>query len=112
MNSSELKEMLHEMIDEINDFETLEKVKNYFFYLKNRKKDWRTELSGQEVESTEKAIQEIENGEFQIQENIRKAINSKLKNKLKQAAENIKSGKGTSLEEFRRESEKWIKPKK
>ncbi|MFK7772034.1 MAG: hypothetical protein AB8F94_07835 [Saprospiraceae bacterium] len=112
MNSSELKEMLHEMLDDINEVEALEKVKNYFFYLKNRKKDWRTQPSDQEKESTEKAIQEIENGEFQTQEKIRKAISSKLKNKLKQAAENIKSGKGTSLEEFRRESEKWIKPKK
>ncbi|MFT6319307.1 MAG: hypothetical protein ACJAT4_000224 [Granulosicoccus sp.] len=112
MNSSEIKEILHEMIVETEDFETLEKVKNYFFYLKNRKTDWRTQLSEEKKESTEKAIKKIETGEFQTHENIRKEFNLQLKNKLKAAAENVKSGKGISLEEFRRESEVWAKTKK
>lgn len=100
------------MIDDTTEVEVLEKVKNYFFYLKNRKTDWRTQLSTEEKESTEKAIQQMENSEFQMQEKARKEINQELKNKLKQAAENIKSGKGIGLEEFRRESEKWSKAKK
>jgi len=112
MNQSEIKEFLHEMILETDDLEILEKVKNYFFYLKNRKTDWRTQFPEEGQVSTEEAIKKIEAGEFQTHENIRKEFNQQLKNKLKAAAENVKSGKGMSLEEFRRESEGWTKTKK
>ena len=74
MNSSELKDLLHEMLDDINEVETLEKVKNYFFYLKNRKKDWRTKPSDQGKESTEKLFKTLKMENFKYKKMFEKQL--------------------------------------
>ncbi|MDQ2719163.1 MAG: hypothetical protein M3Z26_05315 [Bacteroidota bacterium] len=76
-SSEELKKELHEYIDSIDDEETLwmvhEDVVEYFKKEKAEKED-EEELSEQQIHEFDKAIKEMENGEYVTMDDFKKIM--------------------------------------
>lgn len=76
-SSKELKKELHEYIDSIDDDETLWMVhEDVVEYLKKNstEKDTDEELSEQQIREFDKAVKEMENGEYVTMKDFRKTM--------------------------------------
>jgi hypothetical protein len=62
MKIAQLKSSLHQLVDEINDADTLRKIKNILsaLTLSNEKKDWWDDLTADEKKDLEEAVAEAD----------------------------------------------------
>lgn len=71
LNIAEIKNLLHKFIVETNDFEVLNKVKNYFSSL-DKEKDWWNILSNEEKQQLEVGLTQLDNDEFVDYQQVKK----------------------------------------
>lgn len=66
MNIAQLKSSLHQLVDEINDADTLRKIKNILnaLTLSNEKKDWWDDLTADEKKDLEEAVAEVDDEKY------------------------------------------------
>jgi len=84
MTTAELKSDLHKFIVEINDVSVLTQMREYLKNaVKSQTADWYNELSIEQIESINKGLTDLENGNTHKDEDVRKSIHQRILNSQK-----------------------------
>ena len=78
MNTAEIKNDLHKLIVETDDFSILSKIQAYFSTLRSKKIDWWDTISANDKKNIEISEQQIQKGEGIPHDQARKRINKLL----------------------------------
>ena len=78
MNTAEIKNELHKLIVETDDFSILSKIQAYFSTLRSKKIDWWDTISSNDKKNIEISEQQIQKGEGIPHDVARKRINKLL----------------------------------
>jgi hypothetical protein len=80
MNTSDIKNHLHELVVETNDLNILAKIEAYFKQLKSEKVDWWSELNTNQKDEIELGITQLNEGQGIAHKNVRANIDNLLQN--------------------------------